>query len=618
MQTAININININPYLAGLSAGFTPPPILSLSEWAEQYAYLSPESSAEPGKWSAYPYQVGIMDAFTDPSIEKITLIKSARIGYTKCINHAVGFHIDHDPAPMLIVQPTVEDAQGYSKDELAPMLRDTPVLSGIVSEPKSRDSDNTILRKAFPGGFLSLVGANSARGFRRITVRLVFFDEVDGYPPSAGTEGDQLQLGEKRTSTFWNRKIVIGSTPTIKGVSRVEDSFEMSDQRYFYIPCPFCNWSQVLKWAGIQWPKNEPEKAYYVCENCKEHIPHSKKRAMVEKGEWIATQMFSGHAGFRIWAAYSFSPNAAWGKLAKEFLEVKDNPEKLKTFVNTVLGETWEEQGEGVDDILLIGRVEKYKTTAAPFGVLVITAGVDVQKNRLEMEVTGWGLGEESWSLDYVVLNGDTERQDVWDQLDEHLDRTFTNVDGIELRILCVCIDSGYATQAVYRYCHPRQARRVYATKGGSEAGKPLVGKPSRRSLLKGLKLYPVGTDTAKDIIYARLKIEDPGPGYCHFPDHYNDEYFKMLTAEKAVIRYYKGNPRRQWIQTRTRNEALDARVLSLVALNILNPQWKAIEAKQKKQAEVKKEEKEVKKEEKGVRRKKPRPKRKGFVHRY
>ena len=531
------------------------------------------------------------MDAITDPEVEKITLLKSARIGYTKTINHAIGYHINHDPAPMLIVQPTVEDAQGYSKDELAPMLRDTPVLSGMVSEPKSRDSDNTILRKAFPGGFLALVGANSARGFRRITVRLVLFDEVDGYPPSAGTEGDQLQLGERRTATFWNRKIMIGSTPLIKNASRVEASFEKSDQRYYYVPCPFCNWFQILKWAGIQWPKNEPLKAYYVCENCKEPIPHSKKRAMVEKGHWIATQQFTGHAGFRIWAAYSFSPNASWGQLAKEFLDVKDNPVKLQTFVNTVLGETWEEQGEGVDDVLLIGRVEKYKSTTAPAGVLVITAGVDVQKNRLEMEITGWGHGEESWSIDYVVLDGDPERQDVWDQLDEHLERTFTDQDGIELRILCVCIDSGFATQAVYRYCYPRQARRVYATKGGSEAGKPLVGKPSRRSLQKGLKLYPVGTDTAKDMIYARLKIADPGPGYCHFPDHYNDEYFSMLTAEKAVIRYVKGTPRRQWVQVRTRNEALDARVLSLVALYILNPQWKAIAAKQKKKAATAKE---------------------------
>ena len=610
--------IATNPVKTGMYNGIMPPPILSLSEWAEQHAYLSPESSAEPGKWTAYPYQVGIMDAITDPLIEKITLMKSARIGYTKCLNHAIGYHIDHDPAPMLVVQPTVEDAQGYSKDELSPMLRDTPALYGIVSEPKSRDSDNTILRKAFPGGFLSLVGANSPRGFRRVTVRILLFDEVDGYPPSAGQEGDQLLLAERRTMTFWNRKIVIGSTPLVKGTSRVEASFEMSDQRFFYVPCPFCHWSQVLKWAGIQWPKDEPLKAYYVCENCKEHIPHSKKREMVGRGEWIATQMFSGHAGFRIWAAYSFSPNASWGRLAKEFLDVKSDPLKLRTFINTVLGETWEEEGEGVDDEALIGRVEQYEPTTAPYGVLVITAGVDVQKDRLEMEITGWGLGEESWSIDYVVLTGDPERQDVWDQLDEQLERTFTNADEIELRILCCCIDSGYKTQAVYRYVHPRQVRRVYATKGASEAGKPLVGKPTKRSLLKGLKLYPVGTDTAKDIVYARLKIQDIGAGYCHFPDHYNNEYFEMLTAEKAVIRYHKGTPRREWVQTRTRNEALDARVLSLVALNILNPQLKVIAKKQAQKAEVKKEEMEVKA---GLQKKKilkKKPKRKGFVQRW
>ncbi|MCP4231195.1 MAG: phage terminase large subunit family protein, partial [bacterium] len=257
------------------------------------------------------------------------------------------------------------------------------------------------------------------------------------------------------------------------------------------------------------------------------------------------------------------------------------------------------------------------YKSTVAPAGVLVITAGVDVQKNRLEMEVTGWGQGEESWSLDYVVLDGDPERQDVWDQLDEHLERTFTDKDGVELRILCVCIDSGYATQAVYRYVHPRQVRRVYATKGGSEAGKPLVGKPSKRSLLKGLKLYPIGTDTAKDMIYARLKIEDPGPGYSHFPDHYNDEYFAMLTAEKAVIKYVRGTPKREWVQIRTRNEALDARVLSLVALNILSPQWKAVAEKQKKKAAAAKEDQvdPDKKPTKSKRRPQRRRKGKGFI---
>ena len=240
-----------------------------LSEWADENAFLSAESSAEGGRWRTLPYQKGIMDAITDPGIEQVTVMKSARVGYSKILNHVVGYHVHQDPAPIMLVQPTIEDAQGYSKEEIAPMLRDTPVLRGLVSEAKAKDGANTILQKQFPGGTLSLVGANSPRGFRRVSRRIVLFDEVDGYPPSAGSEGDQIKLGIRRTEYYWNRKIVSGSTPTVKDFSRIEKMYNQSDMRRYYVPCPDCGHMQYLRWANIRWFDDDPSTASYCCEKC-------------------------------------------------------------------------------------------------------------------------------------------------------------------------------------------------------------------------------------------------------------------------------------------------------------------------------------------------------------
>ncbi|MGA1718783.1 MAG: terminase gpA endonuclease subunit, partial [Aquiluna sp.] len=325
---------------------FKPPEKLTLSEWADRYAFLSAESSAEGGRWHTLPYQKGIMDAITDPKVEQVTVMKSARVGYSKILNHTIAFHIHQDPCPIMLVQPTIEDAQGYSKEEIAPMLRDTPCLRGLVSESKAKDGANTILQKQFPGGTLSMVGANSPRGFRRVSRRVVLFDEVDGYPLSAGAEGDQIKLGIRRTEYYWNRTIVAGSTPTVKDFSRVERMFLQTDQRRYFVPCPDCGHMQYLKWPNIKWRDGDPETASYCCEKCGVWIPHSKKRWMVERGEWRPTAPGNGrHVGFHIWAAYSYSPNATWPNLVEEFLDAKNDAEQLKTFVNTVLGETWEDE---------------------------------------------------------------------------------------------------------------------------------------------------------------------------------------------------------------------------------------------------------------------------------
>lgn len=511
-----------------------------------------------------------MLKAFTDPDVERISVMKSARVGYTKILNIAIGYHMHQDPAPILVVQPTIEDAQGYSKDEIAPMVRDVPVLDGLVSDGY-RDSGNTILKKQFPGGVLNLVGANSARGFRRLTVRLVLLDEVDGYPPTAGEEGDQITLAIRRSDTFWNRKIALGSTPTIQGLSRIESSFLESDQRRYYVPCPHCGEYQVLVWAQFKWPPDNPERAYYECAKCRQPIDHAYKRQMVERGEWRAEAPFRGHAGFHIWAGYSYSPNATWGKIATEFADAQKDRERLKTWVNTVLGEPWVERGEQPEATLLHNRREAYRAPV-PNGS-ILTAGVDVQQDRLEVEIVAWGEGEESWAVDYVRLIGDPARQEIWDNLAHLLGRTWLRADGQQLDVRAVCIDSGgHFTDEVYGFSRRHGVRWAIPIKGASEAGKPIAAFP-RTLNKKRVYLTIVGVDTAKELLYRRLRQEEPGPGYCHWPiaPAFDDEYFAQLTAERAVTRYKNGRPRVEWLKTRPRNEALDCRVYAHAAVRIL-----------------------------------------------
>ncbi len=605
-----------------------PAPNLNLSEWADEKFYLSPESAAEPGKWRTYSYQRGPMDAITDLRNHKVTWKKSARVGYTKMINCAIAYHIEHDPCSQLVVQPTIEDGKGYSRDEVEPMIRDTPCLTGLVADAKSRDSGNTIMKKSYPGGTLNIIGANSARGFRRLTVRIVYFDEVNGYPVAAGQEGDQITLGEKRTETFWNRLSVIGSTPTVKDMSRVTDSFEESDRRFRFVPCPICGHFQVLQWSRIQFPdRNNLSRIYYECENCAGKIPQKQQRAMVDAGEWRATREYMGHAGFHLWAAYSFSPGAKWEMIAKRFLEANQyfkntgDTEKLKTWTNTDLGEDWEEKGKGVETIEIFDkRKDAISEGTAPDGVLVITSGADIQDDRIELEIVGWGMGDESWSLDYVVLHGDTERADVWDQLDEQLKRTFTRGPA-RFRIACACIDHGAHSHMVETFVKPRQGRRIYAVKGRSTPGGPLVSKPSKKSLVKGVKLFPIGTDVAKETIYARLQNDTPGPGFCHFPDHYPDKYFEMLTAEHRVTKYSKGQRYYEWRLKKKggRNEALDCRVYAYVARVILSPKYDIIRRRiAAKMAAAQKQEHPIRQETKrpATIRRKPTARRKNWVH--
>lgn len=583
-------------------AGWEPPRRRPGSQWADAFFYLSAESAAEPGRWRTYPFQREILDAMTDPAIEQVSVMKAARVGYTKLLGAAIGSFMHQDPCPISVVQPTIEDAQGYSKEEIAPMLRDCPALRAIVPEVKARDSDNTILHKRFRGGILSLIGANSGRGFRRITRRVMAFDEPDAYPISAGSEGDPIRLGIRRTETFWNRKIIAGSTPLYAGTSRIEKLFLAGDQRRYYVPCVQCGHMAYLVFNEkttddqgepvghfMTWPKGQPEAAHFVCRLCGGDIPATAQRAIVEAGEWRSHAPFAGHASFHLWTAYSFSPNATWAHIAKEFQDAHAaGPEDLKTFVNTVLGETWKEKGDAPPWEQLYTRREMYPIGTCPHGVLFLTVGVDVQKDRFVYEVVGWGRGKRSWSIDIGDLMGDTadlSPKGPWGKLDDLLDRTFPHAGGSTLRIGMLAIDSGFQTQTVYQWARQKPMSRVIAVKGVDGAS-VLLGTPSAvdvsvrgKKLKRGYKVWPVGVSLAKGELYGWLALQAPTdeeraagivdpPGYCRFPQH-GEEYFKGLTSEQLVARK---NPRGYVVMTweliaGRQNHPLDCRAYARAA---------------------------------------------------
>lgn len=516
------------------------------------------------------------MDACSDPEIKQVVVMAGAQLGKSEALLNIIGYHIEHDPSPILLMQPTVEMAQSFSKDRITSgLLNTTPSIKGKVKDPRSRDSGNTTLHKTFPGGAISLVGANSPAGLASRPIRVVLCDEVDRYPLSAGEEGDPVALSTKRAMTFWNRKIVLVSTPTEKGASRIEAAYEESDKRKFYVPCPHCDEMQDLKWSGVQWQNNDPSTARYYCDECGAAWSDAQRHKAVSLGEWRASGEFRGVAGFHISALYS--PWVALHDAVDEFLRAKRDPMRLKTWVNTFLGETWEDQGDQVDDHDLMQRAEDWGGQL-PDEVLLLTAGVDVQDDRLEIEIVGWGRGEESWSIEYQTIYGDPSTADLWMQLDQTLQQKFVHPVHGEMIIRSACVDSGgHYTQQVYNYCRARAGRKVFAIKGVGGEGKPIVGRPTKNNIGK-INLFPVGTDTAKELIYSRLKIAEEGEGYCHFPQGRHEEYFRMLTAEKKVTKYFKGRPKREWVKIRTRNEALDCRVYATAALGILNLNLEAV----------------------------------------
>jgi phage terminase large subunit GpA-like protein len=574
----------------------------TVSQWSDKYRRLS-STSAERGKWKTAraPYQREMMDVTNQYGIREIVYMTSAQVGKTEMLQNIFGYGVHIDPAPAMLVYPTLELAEQYSKNKLAPMIETTPVLSGLFNDPKTRDSNNTILHKKYVGGFVVIAGANSPIMLRSHSIKRLLMDEISSFPKECGAEGDPVLLAEERTNTFVDRLIVKCSTPTIKGECRIEAEYERSDKRRYYLPCLHCGELQTLKWAQIRFDKEYPDDARYECEACGFLIEHDEKEEMLDPAngaEWIAEKPFKGIAGFWINALYS--PWLTWGDCVHKFLKCQNadgsfDKEKLKTFTNTVLAETFEEDNANPEFDTLEARREEYPAEV-PGGVLVLCAGVDVQADRLECTVWGFGLDGEKWVINHFVKWGATDQITVWADLYEVLTREYHGEDGRVHKIDAAGIDTGgHNFDDVCKFLKANPARRWFALKGASTYGKPIVSKPSKikRTGFTRLNLYSVGTDTAKDVIYAGLRHGPPKPvdgeeppltwpGYVHFPNDVpsiNADYFKQLTAEKKVTKIVRGYSHKVYHKiSGRRNEAIDCAVYAHAAEALLNPDYKEI----------------------------------------
>jgi phage terminase large subunit GpA-like protein len=547
-----------------------PPPALTTSQWADAKRRISEGTSPEPGRWrtARVPYLGAIMDTATDPDVEQAVLMKSGQIAGTEALLNVIGHFIENQPSPMMLVMPTLDMADDLSRDRLATMIRDSPSLRGLVKDPRTRDSGNTLRHKAFPGGHLTLAGANSPASLSSRPLRVVLFDEVDRFPPSAGTEGDPIDLGIKRTNNFWNRFVLMVSTPGTKGASRIEIAFEESDQRHYYVPCHRCGTFQVLVWAQLKWRDDRPETAYYECPHCGAPWSDGHKLAALAPGEWRAHRPERRVPGFHLWEAYS--PWVPFAKLVKGYLNARPFPERYKTWVNTSLGETYEEEGQQGDRTTLLARREFYGA-AVPAAVLALFAGLDVQDDRIEISVWGVGEGEALWAIAHDVLYGDPSRGELWNRARALLERRFEREGGDQLVISAVGVDTGHCTDQAYAFC---KRYRYYALKGLGGQGKPIASRPSRRNKAR-VALYSVGVDAAKRLLIGRLQVGEPGPGFIHLPmaPWCHAEWIEQLTAEKLVLRYRKGYPIYEWVKVRPRNEALDCLVYAYAAFCIRRP---------------------------------------------
>lgn len=570
-----------------------PKPDLTVSEWADRYRVLTSETSAEPGPWRTEraPYMREIMDSVADKETEEVAIMASAQVGKTEFMLNMVGFHIDYDPAPIMFMLPNKNLIDYFSKKRLATMIDASPSLRSKVSEAKSRDAGNTIDEKSFPGGYIAIVGANAPASLSSRPIRLVLCDEVDRYPVSAGTEGDPITLAVKRTTTFrHNRKHVFVSTPLIKETSRIQQLYDDSTMEEWCLPCPSCSTSQPIKWGQVKFEYEKTENGEFLIKDvahaCKEcGVLHSEKEWKEGAGQWISQKKHSSRRGFHL--NQLVSPWSSWQEIVKSFLIAKrDGRETLKVWTNTVLGEPWQEEGERLDENELSSRREKYAADV-PDEVKILTAAVDVQDDRFEIEVVGWGSGKESWGIEYHVIYGDLKQNQIWKELDEYLSRTWPDQDENKFSITCTCIDSGgHFTQEVYRFTKARETRRIYAIKGRSgQNGEyvPLIAGYIRTKLIKNL-LVNLGVSDGKSRVMSSLKVTEKGPSYCHFPidKGYNQKYFEGLTSEMLFTQYKQGVAYQVWKKIRTRNEPLDLRVYNIAALEILNPNLDAIQKPQ------------------------------------
>ncbi|HET7409938.1 MAG TPA: phage terminase large subunit family protein [Paracoccaceae bacterium] len=571
------------------SRGLTPDPHLTVSEWADKHRWLSSRASAEPGRYRTgrTPYMREIMDALSHGNpAQRIVFMKAAQVGATEAGNCFIGYCIHHAPGPMLAVQPTVELAKRNSRQRIEPLIEESPALRELVRPARSRDSGNTQLSKDFPGGVLIMTGANSAVGLRSMPARYVFLDEVDAYPASADEEGDPVGLAEARSLTFAHRrKLFLVSTPTIRGVSRIEREYEASDQRRYFVPCPQCGAMQWLKFERLRWEKGRPETAAYWCEQCERAIPEHHKGAMLSQGEWRATSVAQDPRtiGFHLSALYSPPGWKSWADIARDKEAASGSDEAERVFRNTVLGETWVETGEAPDWQRLADRREEWPAGIVPAGGLFLTAGADVQKNRIEVDIWAWGRGLESWLVDHVIIpHGPGDRQ-AWDALDRLLGRTWPHECGAAMRLARLAIDTGYEASAVYAWSRRAGFAQVAPVKGvdGFNRASPVAGptyvdvSEGGKRLRRGARLWTVAVSTFKAETYRFLRLDRPAedgagfpPGTVHLPRWADAEWLKQLVAEQLVtVRNKRGFARLEWQKLRERNEALDCRTYARAA---------------------------------------------------
>lgn len=563
-----------------------PPKVQTVSEWADENRVLVSESSSEPGRWRTdrAPYQREIMDAFTQPGIWRIVIMASAQVGKSEIELNMMGCAIDNDPGPILYVQPTDKVAEDYSKRRIAPMFAASPTLRNKIYKAKGRDAANTITMKTFPGGSLAIIGANSPSDLASKPVRYVFFDETDRFPASAGTEGDPIELAERRTETFrHNRKIVETSTPTIKGASKIERSYTGGTQEEWHVECPHCRTYSYISFNDIKFEKDDfkdengrtdyrVKRVWWRCPMCKTDTGEYETKRLPAK--WVSKNPDALSNGIRSFRLNAFmSPWSDWKDIVHKFLKAKDDPELLKVFYNTILGETWEVRDRSGVPEKLYERREFYPAEV-PDGVLVITMGMDTQDNRLEYEVVGWGRDEESWGIARGIIPGRADMPEVWKEVDALLDREWKRRNGMKMRIMATFIDSGgHFTDAVYAACAKRQNRRIWPIKGkGGDEPYVRMMKKSK----DGGTGFIIGVDVGKEKIMYATTVEKPGAKYMHYPNDYRAgydmEYFRGLISERMTFHRKMGRDTIVWEQTYLRNEPLDMRNYALACYCYFN----------------------------------------------
>lgn len=580
--------LSYNVIVAAWADGLAPPEKLTTSEWSDKYRILPKSTSSRSGRWRTLAFQKEPLDVLNDPKIDTVVLKWGSQLGKSELLNNMLGFHVHHDPAPILFVLPTLEVADDYSENRIRKSFGETPELAAIFGDRRTRQGANNKRLKTFPGGYVAFAGGNSPTSLASRPIRVVIMDEIDKLDKNIGKDGDPILQAFQRTRTFWNKKRVLSSTPSIKGLSHIDDWYQKSDRREFHVPCHACGEHQFLKWVpkasqkephvSVRWPKGKPEKAEYICPHCGSFWSQADLRRNVKKGKWIAQNPGGKVAGFHVNAMVS--PFVTLAEMAQEWDEAKGDPTKEQAFVNLHLGEAYNpSKSAETSPQELYKRREDFGANNIPERVLLVTAGVDVQYDRVEVQYLGWGAGDESWVLDYVVLPGDPTGDHVWSDLTDALSRGFVHPLGGDLFVEAAAIDSGNWTQKVYAYAKTAQRafRPFYAIKGVAGQGRP-IWLESKARIKDGLRLFIVGVDDAKTEIYTNVAKKDPGPGAIHFASGLKQSYFEQLLSERIIIKYTRGFPVREWHKDAgARNEALDTMVYARAARYSLQVDYEA-----------------------------------------